>query len=64
VRGRKVARHPIWIGRQRTGLAAPGPGRPRIWADLANVRRPGPFFFFLANQFSLFAKYLQVSKNE
>jgi hypothetical protein len=45
---KKAARRPIWIGRRRTGSAARGLGRPRIWAGLAGVYRSGPLFLFFS----------------
>jgi hypothetical protein len=56
-----VVHRPIWIGREHTYSASRTLGRPRIWAGLAGVRRSGPFFFFSANRFFLFAKCLQGS---
>jgi hypothetical protein len=58
---KKAARRPIWIGRRRTGSAARGLGRPRIWAGLAGVCRSGPLFFFSSKSIFLFAKCLQGS---
>jgi hypothetical protein len=60
---KKAARHPIWIGRWRTGSAARGLGRPQIWAGLAGVCRSGPLFFFFSKSIFPFYKMPARFKN-
>jgi hypothetical protein len=60
---KKAARRPIWIGRRRTGSAAPGPGRLQIWAGLASVHRSARVpCFFQQIDFSLFTNHCKIQK--